>query len=190
MNGHSEMTFNHKAWDLTKIQKELSITSGIIERTFVDREKILYAGVKKFIAETVDLSETYPEFRGWLENSVYPGLLNGTRTIVLQYRGNQISGFSIIKNDQQEKKICCLYVLPKFQRAGVGLDLFQRSFDLLDSETPLITISEKKEQEFKRLVRYFGFSDDGLYDGIYKQGVYEKSYNGLLLPSVTAQIKR
>lgn len=71
-------------------------------------------------------------------------------------------------------------VMPNFQNNGLGIKLFQKSFDTLKTEKPLLSVSEKKLPEFEKIFNYFGFDKTNQYHELYKPNVCEISYNGHL----------
>ena len=79
-----------------------------------------------------------------------------------------------------EKKICCLRVLPKFQNRGIGIKMFIKSMEILDTDKPLLSISENNILKFKKIMDYFNFKQYEKYLGLYKENTKEISYNGYL----------
>ncbi|HFC8497723.1 TPA: GNAT family N-acetyltransferase [Neisseria subflava] len=126
------------------------------------------------------LSEQYPNVSNWLERKVLTGLYDGTRSILLEWRDGKIAGLAILKNEIEEKKLCCLRIMPEFQNKGIGIKLFQRSFAVLRTEKPLLSVSEQKLSEFEKIFNYFGFVQTEKYFDLYKQNTIEISYNGYL----------
>ncbi len=163
------------------IQKELSITATTIDKEFFKNNSGLYFAAIPVIKDLLcDLSGFYPDFENWLEEKVYKGIVTGERSIILHYINNDISGLAIVKDTECEKKLCCLRVLPKYQGSGVGIKLFQKSFNTLNCDKPLLSISQEKEADFLKVFRYFGFSLEKKYIDYYRKGSYENSFNGYL----------
>lgn len=163
------------------IQKELSITTNTIDKEFVKNNSGLYLAAIPVIKDLLcDLSGFYPDFETWLEDKVYKGIVAGERSIILHYKNNDISGLAIVKDNEVEKKLCCLRVLPRYQGSGVGIRLFQKSFDILNCNKPLLSISQEKETDFLKVFQYFGFSLEKKYSDYYRKGSYENSFNGYL----------
>ncbi len=126
------------------------------------------------------LSELYPEFHKWFSEKVIPGLYSGERIILLEHRNNELAGIAILKDTIDEQKICCLRVIPKYQNSGIGLILFKRSFQELDNEAPLVTVSSENAHKFEKIFNYFGFEFVEKYDNIYRPKKTEFSFNGIL----------
>ncbi len=132
------------------------------------------------VEELTHLSSLYPEFSRWYESKVYPGLLVGERKLLLRYHGHSLSGIAIVKDTPAEKKLCCLRILPHMQGTGVGLRLFQDSFLALQTEKPLLSVSDEHLPEFQRVFQHFGFEIGNEYPDLYRPRHSEFSFNGLL----------
>jgi GNAT superfamily N-acetyltransferase len=127
-----------------------------------------------------ELSGYYPGFDEWLEKKVLPGLMSGERSILLEYRRGDLSGLAIVKDDESEQKLCCLRVLPPYQGTGVGLKLFERSFEVLNNDSPLLSIAEEQLVVFRKIFQYYGFEFAKIYPDYYRPFKAELSFNGLI----------
>jgi hypothetical protein len=126
------------------------------------------------------LRDTYPGFDSWLWSKVLPELRKGERTILLEMRSNEVAGFMILKHSSLEKKLCTLRVRPLFESRGLGVRLFEKAFALLQTDRPLLSVSEKTMPKFETLFRHFGFSREAVYQERYLPKVDEFAFNGLL----------
>ncbi len=136
------------------------------------------------------LRNYYPEFDLWFSKKVYPQLFTGERAILAEYREGQLAGFAIVKDNGFEQKLCCLRVMPSFQNArGLGLRLFDRTFDYLETDKPVLSVSEEMLPKFNRIFSHFGFKMAQQYDGYYRKEKSEFSFNGLLLPDLTIKCR-
>lgn len=133
------------------------------------------------------LSFFYPDFGKWFSQKVEPGLATGARTLLMRRVAGELAGITILKHDLEESKLCCLRVLPGFNGSGLGLRLFEDSFEMLKTEHPLLSVSEEQLPQFQRVFDHFGFRHGGRYDGVYRKGVIEHSFNGLLCPTLTEE---
>lgn len=132
--------------------------------------------------ELIDLSYLYPGFKTWYEQKVLPGIILGERSLLVEIRNNTLAGVAIIKDDGLEKKLCCLRVLSEFQnKSGIGLKLFERSMDELNTKYPLLSVSNDKAHDFEKLFRYFGYKKSWEYPDLYRPQKIEFSFNGLIL---------
>jgi hypothetical protein len=94
---------------------------------------------------------------------------------------DQLAGVAILKKSINEKKICSLYVLEKFGNRGIGELLFKKSFNILETSLPLLSISDLKYYQFKKLFKYFGFKDTFMLKDKYRIGSNEIVFNGMLV---------
>ena len=127
-----------------------------------------------------ELSGYYPGFDEWLNKKVLPGLISGERSILLECRRGDLSGLAIVKDDESEQKLCCLRVLPRYQGTGIGLKLFERSFEVLNNDSPLLSIAEEQLVVFRKIFQYYGFEIAKIYPDYYRPFKAELSFNGLI----------
>ncbi|SAM68354.1 hypothetical protein CHUV0807_1912 [Cardiobacterium hominis] len=52
--------------------------------------------------------------------------------------------------------------------------------EILDTDKPLLSISENNISKFKKIMDYFNFKQYEKYLGLYKENTKEISYNGYL----------
>lgn len=135
-----------------------------------------------------NLSVFYPDFRLWFENKVEPGVLSGDRSLLFRHVGPRLAGIAVVKHDVLEQKLCCLRVLPDFAGSGVGLRLFEDSFEVLKTTQPLLSVCEEQLPSFVRVFNHFGFRQECRYPDFYRTGATEHSYNGILTPPSSKKI--
>lgn len=144
-------------------------------------EPLLFDFYLKEIYKSISLLEhEYPFFKEWYYEKVKNGILLDKRDIVFAMVDEHIAGVSIIKNDNDEKKLCTLRVSESFQKRGIGKSLIEDSLMALDTRYPLITVNSSKNYQFKRLFDYFGFKQVQCYKAYYISFLDEISYNGVL----------
>lgn len=154
---------------------------NFIGRDFLLQDPTMPRKIDSFLIDTLgDLRLFYPEFNSWVSNIVIPGIIAGERSIILEYRQGDLAGLAILKDSFAEKKLCCLQVMPKFQGSGIGLSLFEKSFELLNTESPLLSISEEQRSNFAKIFKYYGFEFSETYHQYYRPLKNELSFNGLL----------
>lgn len=155
-------------------------------RIFLDHS--LFAGNPARLSQALTLLHedatflrgSYPNFDSWLSDKVVPGIKNGERTVLIEMRANEVAGFMILKHTLSEKKLCTLRVRPQYESRGMGVRLFETAFEILKTERPLLSVSEKAMPKFDTLFKYFGFSREAVYEDRYLPRVRELAYNGLL----------
>lgn len=134
-------------------------------------------GSERIYAELQNLNKNYPDFYNWYHEKVIP---DPNRKILVLSEGQKIAGVLITK-DGFEKKICTLRVNKKYRHKGLGSYLMKQSFNLLNTDKPIITVSENHLFEFNPLLRRFGFDLKRIYHNYYMIGKNEYSFNGYLV---------
>ncbi|HIP26591.1 MAG TPA: GNAT family N-acetyltransferase [Flavobacteriaceae bacterium] len=117
----------------------------------------------------------YPDFNIWYMDKVVTELLNLDRELLIEHRGHDVAGIAIIK--KSEKKLCTLKVIDSYQNKGIGLKLFEKSFNALGTDKPFLTVSEEKLPEFEKLFQYYGFQLTSIHDGLYRDKKKEYFFN-------------
>lgn len=134
-------------------------------------------GLEKVYSELRCLSNSYPDFYNWYHEKL---AFDSNRKILVLSEGEKIAGVLITK-DGFEKKICTLRVNEQYRRRGIGSYLMQYSFNLLNTDKPIITVSENNLFEFNPLLKRFGFDLKKIYYNYYMLGKNEYSFNGYLV---------
>lgn len=147
----------------------------------IDRKNIgLYDSEMSDIKSTVlSLKENYPKISLWFRNKVEPDIHDGNRSVILAKSGEDIAGFSILKNEQKEKKICTFYVSPEYRGFGIANNLFQESFHVLGTTKPLMTIPENRIDSFSKYLDEFNF-ELASREYTYQNNTKELVFNGSL----------
>lgn len=143
-------------------------------------EKLSY--IAKLEIFLKDLIFEYPLHDIWYRKMINSMYLYQEREILLAVEKDIIIGTAILKNTASEKKICTLRVDKNYQKRGIGRALIIQSFEILQTERPIITVSSNKYQEFSKIFDYFGFDLEAVYEEKYRYSVDEFVYNGILLP--------
>lgn len=126
------------------------------------------------------LSKDYPDFKSWYFRKMKVELENGYRDILFSTYKNQITGVAILKDFANEKKICTIRVYPQFKNMGFGKSLIEKSIEILQYETPMISVSESRIYQFENILSYFKFELVQITSSYYKKGQVEYVYNGEL----------
>lgn len=119
----------------------------------------------------------YPNFDLWYFTNVLPSIARKEKQILMIKDDKNLKGVSIIKNTQEEKKICTLRVMEKYQNRGIGLRLFEKSFETLQTRFPLLSVSEEKYPDFKKIFDYYGFKLTSIKEDYYRIGKKEYFFN-------------
>lgn len=151
--------------------------SSPIPPTIIIQENQQYHTQLDIFSFLVEASKYYPSFHEWYFNKVVPDIQSGNRKIISEIRDGKIAGIAILKDTKEEKKICTLRISPDFQNRGIGVRLFKKSFDVLQTNTPFLTVSEEKLPEFQKIFDYFNFELTSIDDGKYRYGKKEYIFN-------------
>ncbi len=134
----------------------------------------------------IGLEKEYPNVREWYEKKVLPGLETGEREIILacKFTNNitldspiEILGYVILKKTLNEKKICTFRVKKEYQHLGIGKKLMKASFEFLETQKPMITVSEDHIKEFESLLKRYKFNLIEKIDNLYVAGKTEYIYH-------------
>jgi GNAT superfamily N-acetyltransferase len=128
-----------------------------------------------------NLITEYPQHYEWFAKMVFKINNGKERDILLcQNETGKIIGTSILKRTNNERKICTLRVDSLYQRHGIGRKLFLKSFEWLETEKPIISVSCEKLEQFEKIFKYFNFKVEQVCSGLYKQNRSEYVFNGEL----------
>ena len=137
---------------------------------------IVLSDMQKIYSQLSGAKNFYPNFEDWYFKKVVPDLFCGKRIIISENRNDNIAGVAILKLNT-EKKLSTLKVSPEYLNRGIGLKLFEKSFQLLETEKPFLTVSEEKLSEFKKLFDYYDFKMTSVHDSLYRIGKKEYFFN-------------
>ena len=142
---------------------------------FSEKDHELYQKIGELI---LPLKEVYPNITQWYETTFLPDFKNGGRKIVLAYnKQNTLIGAALLKNTEEEKKICCLLVREDYRRQGIGRNLMQKSLGILHTETPLITVSDSNLKYMQPLLDEYHFKFSFRRKGVYREENTENYFN-------------
>ena len=144
--------------------------------------QIAYA--KKINSFLVSLNFEYPGFNKWYWSLFENSTIKNERDIIFYVFNSEVAGVAILKHDNNENKICTLRVSPKYQHIGIGSALIEKSFEIFNTDKPLITIHISKYNSFKGIFEKYNFSLEQQIQGYYGLFKSELSYNGVLSDNV------
>lgn len=129
---------------------------------------------------TLPTKKDYPEYEFWFWNKQVTGIYDGNRDIVLALSNNQIVGISSIKKENNEDKICTLYIKNNFRKNQIGNNLVEKSIELLDNSRPLLTMPINKLNQYKKLIKKYNWILTDSIDDCYNKNTTELIFNGEL----------
>lgn len=127
---------------------------------------------------TTPCNASYAERSLWLDETFFPGLKDGSRKIVMALDDTgKLAGVSLLKDTKDEKKICCLFIRQDCRGHGIGGKLIQKSFEVLDTDKPLLTVSDRNYPQFEKLIKLHGFKFSYKKKGAYQETDTEYYFN-------------
>ncbi len=124
------------------------------------------------------LEVEYPNFKHWFFSKVIAELSAGKRSIYTEFNSrNDLMSLLILKHDGIQNKICTLWVNDNHQKEGLGSKLIETSIQKLETEHPLITVSDVRLSQFEPLLNKYNFNLHSAYESYYRQHITEFSFN-------------
>lgn len=140
-----------------------------------------------FPKEMIDsLISLYPKSRKWLFDKVIPDVNSRKRKIIFLMDDTKTikKGCLIIKDYQDEKKICTIWVNNKFKDEydDIIRVLINKAITELKVDMPLVTLSGKCKyfEIYDKAFKDYGFLVLDVKDDYYIKGIKEYCYNGVL----------
>lgn len=130
----------------------------------------------------------YPEYKKWYFTKQLPVTVNSNERNILFVRNpgddNEIISIAFLKKDDDEKKICTLYVSYKYRGLGIGKAIVEESMRWLETTKPLITFADYKLEMFKPFIDRYGWELTEIVSGVYNDNSLELCFNGLLTKKI------
>ena len=117
-----------------------------------------------------DFIKSYPEFFIWIKSNI----INSRDKDILLLKSNLPIRFAILK--YSEKKIC-FYLLPYFRGKGYSSLLLEKSIKELNTNYPLVTVSELVKDDFINLFSKYNFRLITELDNLYRENSVEYIFN-------------
>ena len=113
----------------------------------------------------------YPEYFKWYYHTNIPRILDGEGEAIFYLDGFQIVGLSMLKRTADESKICTFLIDEEYRKKGYSKMILEDSYDYLGTEKPLITIPEKRLDEFSKIIEAYGWVPTETTDEYYSPEV-------------------
>jgi GNAT superfamily N-acetyltransferase len=124
------------------------------------------------------LDRFYPDVSYWYVNQVVPGLMTGNDKLLIARDGEHIAGVALGKLTLDETKLRCVRVHPDYQNNGLGIRLIDEMLDLLEDDTPKVTVSEELIHHYSRIfINRYNFKLNHVSKGQYRSGKLEYLFN-------------
>ncbi|MBR6412904.1 MAG: GNAT family N-acetyltransferase [Alphaproteobacteria bacterium] len=128
----------------------------LIYSAYHNGHKALYRDLYEM---TKSIEENYPRYRDWYYHTFLEDLKRGNRAYAVAVHRADLAGCCLMKDTPKEKKICTLFVPPKYQRQGVGTDLVRAAVRKLGTAFSL-TVPLTKLPSFSPFLTRLGFQMD------------------------------
>lgn len=106
--------------------------------------------------------------------------LRPEREIIICEVDYTIAAIAILKNSNEEKKLCTLRVAKRYRNCGIAHQLMEIAFEVLKTEKPMFTVHQRRLAQFKPLFDYYGFQPEQSKKNYYGLFNTELVYNGVL----------
>ena len=113
----------------------------------------------------------YPEYYKWYYQTNIPRILDGEGEAIFYLDGFQIVGLSMLKRTADESKICTFLIDEEYRKKGYSKMILEDSYEFLGTEKPLITIPEKRLDEFSKIIEAYGWVPTETTDEYYSPEV-------------------
>ena len=130
------------------------------------------------------ICDDYPKHKEWYFTKQLPATINGDERNILFVRNpennNEIISMACLKRDEEEQKICTLYVSDKCRGLGIGKAIVEESMRWLGATKPLISLADYKLEMFKPIINKYGWELTEVISGLYNDRFQELCFNGTL----------
>lgn len=120
----------------------------------------------------IGLRNCYPEFGKWFDTKILPHLHDKSREIFLATQWGEFSGALILKNTEQEKKVCTLFINEENRFHHLGSDFLRIASEELETYKLPITVSDEAKDWFFNN-RNFNFYTKEKQQDLYSEGMAE-----------------
>ena len=147
-------------------------------------EEELMTLARKIYMLTDSMCNDYPRHNEWFFTKQLPATINSDERNILFIRNpkddNEIISMTCLKRDNEEQKLCTIYVSDKYRKLGIGKAIVEESMRWLGTKKPLITFPAYKLETMKSVIKEYGWELTEIVTGLYNDGVQELCFNGKL----------
>lgn len=161
---------------MIKIEILKDYLSAVSEEEFIDLATRVYL-ITDFICED------YPKHKEWYFTKQLPAISGEERNILFvrsPENEKEIIAMACLKKDNEEQKICTLYVSDKCRGLGLGKTMIEGSMQWLGTTKPLITLADYKLEMFTPIIKKYDWKLTEVVSGLYNDRSKELCFNGTL----------
>lgn len=130
------------------------------------------------------ICEDYPKHKEWYFTKQLPATIQGDERNIIFARNpdnyDEIISMACLKKDDEEQKICTLFVSDKCRGLGIGTSIIEESMKWLGTTKPLITLADYKLDMFKPIIDKYDWELTEIVSGLYNDRSQELCFNGTL----------
>ncbi len=130
------------------------------------------------------ICEDYPKYKEWYFTKQLPETISTDERNILFVRNpeneNEIVSMACLKKDEEEQKICTLFVSDKCSGLGIGSAIIEESMKWLGTTKPLITLADYKLEMFRPIINKYDWQLTEIVSGLYNDRSQELCFNGTL----------
>lgn len=124
------------------------------------------------------MKNDYPNHKKWFFTKQLPETLYSDRRNILFVKDkDEVIGVANLLKDENEKKICTLYVKSEYQGQGIGSMLVEESMKWLNTKYPIISFTKESYSICKPFIDKYNWKLTRIIKGFYKEDVEELFFN-------------
>ena len=179
----------------TFIKKENLEEAGIVNPIKLEYYKIInedeFIKLSKQIYDITDfICEDYPKHKEWYFHKQIPRIFTPSGEILFarsEEDENKIIAMACLKKDEEEQKICTLYVSDQCRGQHLGTRMVEASMEFLGTTKPLITLADYKLPMFQPIIEKYDWELTEVVSGLYNDRAKELCFNGKLTKDVNLE---
>lgn len=126
---------------------------------------------------TEEILKDYPQHKEWYFNKHLPFVLqNKNREILFAVKHNEICGVAFLKNEE-EKKLCTLFVKRSERGKGIGKALIEKAFEILGTTKPVLSVSQDNLTKLRKYIKRYCWKQTSQIKNKYINGKNEIYFN-------------
>ncbi len=161
---------------MINIESLKSYIGKLNDKEFMDLATKIY-DITDFICED------YPNYKEWYFKKQLPRIFTPNGEILFarsEEDKDKILAMSCLKSDEEEKKICTLYVSNQVRGQHLGTRMVEASMQFLGTTKPLITLADYKLPMFQPIIEKYDWELTEIVSGLYSDRAKELCFNGTL----------
>ena len=122
----------------------------------------------------------YPKHKEWYFKKQLPRILTPNGEVLFVRENDEVIAMACLKKDDEEQKICTLYVSDECRGKKIGTTIIEESMRFLETTKPLITLADYKLPMFEPIIKKYDWELTEVVEGLYNDKYKELCFNGIL----------